>query len=65
MKKKFLYIAAIIICLCMFTTASKECGKITDGDCSGKTDAKNKGIETTSAEMEDGEWEFPILRILF
>jgi len=68
MKKTPLYTLAIICCLCLYSTASKECGKIITDKISA--DAIDKKVNTEqklqSKEEEEGtEKEFSLIQTLF
>jgi hypothetical protein len=65
MKKKILYVAALVICLCLFSNASKECGKITGESSSCVANAKNKNTEAKRIEQEDSKTEFSLANLLF
>jgi hypothetical protein len=65
MKKKLLYAAILLCCLCMFSTASKECGKIVGKNCSGTIEAKKIKAEKESIEQQDSKTEFSLVNLLF
>jgi hypothetical protein len=65
MKKKLFYIAALIICLCMLTTASKECGKIMCEGSLRAVEAKNEKPETKYKGQEDSKTDFSLVDLLF
>jgi hypothetical protein len=65
MKKKTLYIAVLVFCMCMFTTASKECGKIIKENASDTIEAKKINAEKECIEKQDGKAEFSLVNLLF
>jgi hypothetical protein len=65
MKKKILYVAALIICLCLFTNASKECGKMTGEDSPCIAKAKNQKADSKRIGQEEGKAEFSLANLLF
>lgn len=64
MKKKILYIAAVIVCLCMFTTASKECGKVINDKCAEASYEKISTAEKKSTEQEENKPELSLIHML-
>ena len=64
MKKKFLYIASLSFCLCMFNATSKECGKNMNVKCSQALSEGKSNPETKSAEQDDSKSEFSLIQML-
>ncbi len=68
MKKTSLYTLAIICCLCLYSTTSKECGKIIADKVSADAIDKKVNIEQTLQGKEEGkeiEKEFSLIQTLF
>jgi hypothetical protein len=65
MKKKLLYVAILFICLCIFTTASKECGKVICKDLSSSQDAKEIKTATKPEGQTDSKTDFSLVNLLF
>jgi hypothetical protein len=49
----------------MFTTASKECGKIVSENCASTIEAEKVNAESKCTEQQDGRTEFSLVNLLF
>jgi hypothetical protein len=65
MKKKLLYVAILFTCLCIFTTASKECGKVFNKDSSCSQNAKEIKSATKPEGQTDSKTDFSLVNLLF
>ncbi len=65
MKNKRLYIAAFVVCLCMFTATSKECGKIMNAKCTATMKPAEINPKTESTDQHDDKTDFSIINLLF
>ena len=66
MKKTLLYTIAIVGCMCLFTTTSKECGKAANDKIS--EEAVNKKVDTgqkSQRKEEEAQTEFSLINTLF
>jgi hypothetical protein len=65
MKKKLFYVSILIICLCIFTAASKECGKVISKDSSCSQNAKEIKAATQREEQGNSKTDFSLVNLLF
>ena len=65
MKKTFLYSLAIFCCLCLYSTTSKECGKIVSEKISVDAAKKVDTNEKNQIKEEDAQTEFSFIHTIF
>ena len=65
MKKNSLYTAALAVCLCLFSNASKECAKIIREKSLDSVEEKKVSNEQKSIDKGDGTVEFLFVNVLF
>ena len=66
MKKTFLYSLVILCCLCLYSTTSKECGKIISEKISVDAAAKKLNAkEKNPIKEEDTQTEFSFIHTIF
>ncbi|HXB45975.1 MAG TPA: hypothetical protein VNV85_18045 [Puia sp.] len=65
MKKKLFYVSILLICLCVFTTASKECGKLVCKDSTSSQDTKEIKTAAQREEQGNSKTDFSLVNLLF